>query len=73
VSADLRTTGEQMAVDHDELNAISAALDVFDHNVEQAITQFLRNDPRERLRVARWSTDTCEDTSPFTLSPVGGS
>jgi hypothetical protein len=73
VSADLRTTGEQMAVDHDELNAISAALDVFGHNVEEAINRFLHDDPRERLRVARWSTDTCEDTTPFTLSPVGGS
>lgn len=43
-SADLRTGGEQMQADHDELaDAIAPAVDAFHANVDAALARFMRN------------------------------
>jgi hypothetical protein len=55
-SIDLRTTGQQMAVDHAELDVIGEALDQMGEAVVHSLRIFLRDQPDVFLAImARWS------------------
>jgi hypothetical protein len=50
-SPDLRTIAEQMVADHEELGAITVALEEFGRNVTDAISGFLIRQPKTLLQV----------------------
>jgi hypothetical protein len=67
-SPDLRTAAMQMVADHEALNEISKALDDFDRNVSNAISRFLRNQPKVLLRLP----SSVEHTAEFPVVELAG-
>lgn len=59
---------EQMVADHEALAGISTALDEFDRNVSDAISRFLRTQPRVLLRLPA----SIEHTGEFPVVEMAG-
>jgi hypothetical protein len=61
----LLTTAEQMALDHQALDGIGAAIDKFDEHMSHALRMFLRATPGAYLEVVRWGSSTLAATDTF--------
>jgi hypothetical protein len=62
---ELLTTAEQMALDHQALDGIGAAIDQFDEHMSHALRMFLRATPGAYLEVVRWGSNTLAATDTF--------